>query len=377
MRITTGQFDKRTAIYRHVQLLGHDSLGVTELRIVSPTVMVAYADSVKDVVRLADEMDSKAAGIYVGVQPRSVCMLDYAPNCWRPAIEKGKSNCAQAKDIEYITTIFFDIDAVPPQREKGHPASDNELQKSLQAARLLGKQTGLIMSSTICCSGNGHYVLAPLVPIAVDCDGVAAQFRQFCRQLADEIAAQVSGVRIDPVYDLSRIMRLMGTVNRKGKPTPDRPHRRAHFVTEPLPAKSQALYYMILDTESAVHRSDNNTPSTGIKCDLAKIEACDFIRWCREHAAELAEPLWFDMITNLAHLEGGPELIHKISRLDTLRYEYQQTQRLIERVKSRSYGPASCMTIRSNGFDCRKLGQCGARAPMYLTDLFSIWNKIP
>ena len=123
--------------------------------------------------------------------------------------------------------------------------------------------------------------------------------------------------------------------------------------------------------------NSNNTPSPAIKCDLTKIETCDFIRWCREHPTEVAEPLWFAMITNLAHLEGGPDLVHEISCLDKLRYAYQQTQRLIERVQNRSYSPVSCTTIRSSGFDCRKFGQCQAKAPMYLTDLFSIWNKIP
>lgn len=48
------------------------------------------------------------------------------------------------------------------------------------------------------------------------------------------------------------------------------------------------------------------------------------------------------MITNLAQLDGGPKLIHEISRLDMFRYNYQQTQRLIERVQDRGYGPTSC-----------------------------------
>lgn len=41
------------------------------------------------------------------------------------------------------------------------------------------------------------------------------------------------------------------------------------------------------------------------------------------------------MITNLVYLEGGPELVHEISRLDMFRYDYQQTQRLIEQVQGK------------------------------------------
>jgi hypothetical protein len=81
------------------------------------------------------------------------------------------------------------------------------------------------------------------------------------------------------------------------------------------------------------------------------------------------------MITNLAQLDGGPKLIHEISRLDMFRYNYQQTQTLIERVQDRGYGPTSCKTIRNQGFYCPKFGQCQVKAPAYLTHLFSIWNK--
>ena len=44
-----------------------------------------------------------------------------------------------------------------------------------------------------------------------------------------------------------------------------------------------------------------------------------------------------------------------------------------ERMKG--YSPANCKTIRNNGFYCAKFGQCQVKAPMYLTRLFSIWNK--
>jgi hypothetical protein len=258
---------------------------------------------------------------------------------------------------------------------KDYPATEEELQKSLQAAIQLSRENGLALSSTICCSGNGHYVLAPVVPIPVDGGDVAEKFRQFCHQLAQRIARQVSGIKIDPVYNLSRVMRLMGTLNGKGKPLPGRPHGRAHFVTEPIPAKSMALHHIILNTEITVPDREIKAIPDKIGCDLTKIESCEFIKWCRKHPMDVSEPQWFAMITNLAHLEGGPKLIHEISRLDMFRYDYQQTQRLIERVQGRGYSPANCKTIRNNGFYCAKFGQCQVKAPMYLTHLFSIWNK--
>ena len=371
----TIDLQSETLIRQHLRLLGHEGLGVTELRAFDPIPMVAYADTEDNVVQLAKDIYNKVPGIYIGVQPRPSGLFDKAPNCWKAALSTPESNCACDQDIEFITTCFFDIDVVSNERAKGHPASDEELQRSLQAANLLSRENGLALSSTICCSGNGHYVIAPILPISVDDNDIPAKFKHFCYQLAEKIASQVSGVKIDPVYNLSRVMRLIGTVNGKGQATQKRPHRRAHFATEPVPAKSMALHHMILSAEITSPTRENNTPSGTIKCDLSKIEKCEFVKWCRKYPMDISEPQWFAMITNLAHLEGGPELIHEISRLDIFRYDYQQTQRLIERVQERGYSPTSCKTIRNNGFYCPKLGQCQVRAPMYLTHLFSIWNK--
>ena len=364
------------AIRLHRLFLGHVGYGVTELRTFSPKPLVAYTDNEDDTVRLAMELNNKVSGIYIGVQPRPLKLFDNAPNCWVPAVSRPKSNCSCDNDIEFITTCFFDIDVVSDERGKKHPASGKELQQSLQAANLLSREYGLALSSTICCSGNGHYVIAPVVPISVDDNMIAVKFKNFCSQLAQSMAGHISGIKIDPVYNLSRVMRLMGTINRKGQPAQDRAYRRAHFVTEPVLSKSMALHHMIINTEFPVTNGENNIPSGSIICDLSKIERCEFIQWCREHPMNVTEPLWFAMITNLANLEGGPELIHEISRLDMFRYDYQQTQRLIERIKKRGYSPANCTTIRNTGFCCPMFGQCYVKAPMYLTHLFQQPNGI-
>ena len=371
----TIDLQSETLIRQHFRLLGHEGFGVSELRAFAPVPIVAYADTEDNVVRLVKDIYKKVPGIYIGVQPRPLRLFEKAPNCWMPALGKSGSNCACGKDIEFITTCFFDIDVVSDERMKRHPASEEELQQSLQAAMLLSRENGLALSSSSCCSGNGHYVIAPISAISVDDNDIPAMFKHFCYRLDAKVSGQVSGVRIDPVYNLSRVMRLMGTVNRKGQATQERPHRRAHFVTEPVPAKSMALHHMILNTEITSPARENNTPSGTIKCDLSKIEKCEFVKWCRKYPMEVSEPQWFAMITNLAHLEGGPELIHEISRLDIFRYDYQQTQRLIERVQERGYSPTNCTTIKNNSFYCPKFGQCQVRAPMYLTHLFSIWKR--
>jgi hypothetical protein len=338
--------------------------------------MVAYADNDDDIVRLAMELDGKVPGIYVSVQPRPLDLFEKAPNCWKSAFSNPKTNCGCDRDIEFITACLFDIDVVSTERTRGYPASEEELQQSLRAAILLSRENGLALSSTVCCSGNGHYVLVPIIPIPVGRDDdVAERFRQFCHQMTQRIAHQVSGIKIDPVYNLSRVMRLVGTVNGKGQPSKERPHRRAHFVTELVPARSMALHHMILNTEIPTPVREATISSNNIRYDLNKIESCEFIKWCRKKPMDVSEPQWFAMITNLANLKGGPKLVHEISSLDMFRYDHKQTQRLIERVQGKGYSPANCKTIRNNGFSCAKFGQCQVRAPMYLTHSFSIWNK--
>lgn len=370
-------------VRKHLTLLGHDKLGVTESRVFDPLPQVAYAESADAVVRLCREMDGKTSGIYVGVQPRPAHLFDLAPNRWMPARGGRDGNCARDGDVEYVTAIFFDFDVVSPERATGHPASDEELQKSLQAARFLAQQDGLVGHSTICCSGNGHYVLAPVVPVSVGCDETAGKFRCFCQGLADSVAHRVAGVRIDSVYNLSRVMRLMGTVNQKGEPAPGRPYRRASFVTEPILDRSIALHHLILNTESSRPAAPGRELPTGLRCDMKKLHTCEFVQWCRRLPLEVSEPQWFALLTNLVRLEGGIQLAHEISALDRFRYDYAETQRVIERILGQAYMPVSCGTIMSPAmvrpgrdvFRCPRIESCPAKAPMYLTASYTVHKR--
>jgi hypothetical protein len=383
MQNPTEKTDLQGDIRAHWRLLGHCDLGVTELRVFDPKPMVAYADGEDAVVGLCLDMEGQASGIYIGVQPRPAHLFDLAPNRWVPARGGPEGNCARDHDIEYITAVFFDIDVVSEERARGHPASQEELRQSLQAAQLLARQDGLALNSTICCSGNGHYVLAPVAPLSVGSEDVAWRFKGFCCRLVASVASQLTGVRIDPVYNLSRVMRVMGTVNRKGDAVPGRPHRRACFVTEPVLASSLALHHMIVNTEvGEVVRVEEYLP-TGLRCDLRKIEGCEFIQWCRAYPQGVSEPQWFGLIANLVHLEGGMELIHEISRLDTLRYDYADTQRVIQRLLRVGYRPVSCAALMSpamvrlgrGAFYCPRIHRCPAKAPMFLAISHTVYTR--
>ena len=370
-------------ICMHLDILGHASHGVTELRAFDPFAQVAYADSADAVMNLCRQMDDKAAGIYVGVQPRPVHLFDLAPNRWVPARGGADGNCSRDEDIEYITAVFFDIDVTSPARQKGHPASDTELAATLRVAQQLACQGGLAGRSTVCCSGNGHYVLAPIVAVPVDGPEVARKFTSLCRQLAAGLAGQLAGVRIDAVYNLSRVMRVMGTVNRKGQALSDRPHRRARFVTEPTQDRSMTLHEMVRNTDVAQITTTTQELPTGLRCNLRRIERCEFVQWCRRRPQEVSEPAWFALISNLAYLQGGIDLIHEISALDTARYDHANTQRVIERMLREGYKPVRCATIMGPDmvrpgrgvFRCSQAARCPVRTPMYLAASHTVYTR--
>jgi len=367
-------------IYLHWQLLGHEGHGLSELRVFDPVAMVAYADNAEAVTRLALEMDGKAPGVYIGVQPRPLEFFESAPNRWTRA---RASSCACQADIEYITAVYIDIDVVSAGRADGHPASASELEQTLELARLVSGQDELAGCSTIACTGNGHCIIAPVVPIEVDSEAVGGSFKCFCRWLIDGYRGSICGARPDDVFDLCRVMRLVGTMNLKGRPCPDRPHRRARFVTEPVLERSMALHQVIINTEpSCIVRRQGQLPRL-INCDLSKLESCEFIKFCRRYPELVSEPLWFAMVTNLAHLEGGRGLIHEISRLDPCRYDYEVTERLIDRVIERGYRPVKCSRFCDGlpaeavkgRFHCPRIKSCPARAPMYLAALYAVYGR--
>ena len=100
---------------------------------------------------------------------------------------------------------------------------------------------------------------------------------------------------------------------------------------------------------------------------LEKVLECNFLVHCREHAADLSEPLWYDMCTNLANFPGGGEAIHRLSAIDTRRYNREDTDKKIsqavEALSQKGFGPHTCEKIKEHGFSCPRLGECEVKAP--------------
>ena len=140
---------------------------------------------------------------------------------------------------------------------------------------------------------------------------------------------------------------------------------------------------MILNTEIEQSGSPAKPLDGTMHCDLSKLDNCEFIQWCRNIPHQVSEPQWFALITNLAHLDGGINLIHEISKLDKVRYDHANTQRVIERVLRMGYQPQCCRSFTNNvgarpgqsTFQCSRIENCPARAPMYIAIQHTVYSK--
>lgn len=73
---------------------------------------------------------------------------------------------------------------------------------------------------------------------------------------------------------------------------------------------------------------------------------CNFLKFCKENAATLSEPMWHSMVTQLAMIDGADALIHELS-LPYPGYSYRETQKKIE--NARKFGiPQSCEYISAS-----------------------------
>ena len=94
------------------------------------------------------------------------------------------------------------------------------------------------------------------------------------------------------------------------------------------------------------------------------LRSCDFIRHCREDAANLSEHDWYAMISNLAVFSGGVDAIMELSK-NYPGFNANATQKKINHFLESGTGPMTCRTIAEKGYQCPKLadGSCRCKAP--------------
>lgn len=95
-------------------------------------------------------------------------------------------------------------------------------------------------------------------------------------------------------------------------------------------------------------------------------DKCNFLKYCRDNAATLPEPLWVIQLSNLARCEDGERICHEVSSPHP-KYNPEETDKKIRHVLEDSSGPITCEFIRANYSDI--CGECGhsVTAPIHLS----------
>lgn len=194
-------------IRRFYRWLGHRSDEYTELRIIpwppgSARVEQYWVQDEKNFIKWCKKWNGRQQ-IYVGINPRR------------------ESGVGEDKDVPRVAAIPFDVDSPHPKKEA---ATDEELAQAKKRMielvswmRLQGYNMPLVAMS-----GNGYHVIQKTdIPVDEDLPHkLEAYFHE----------APTEGM--DSIFNLSRIIKVPGTLSIKGVPTEERPHRLSHIVNE-------------------------------------------------------------------------------------------------------------------------------------------------
>lgn len=177
---------------------------------------------------------------------------------------------------------------------------------------------------------------------------------------------QASGWKFDAVADLARVLRVPGTLNHKTEPPKEARIIEANLARYPLSA-----FAKYADTEEMHSASRKKFTPDPDRIGPAQriIDGCKFIQYCRDDSANLPEPAWYAMVTNVAPAADGIEAVHELSAAYG-DYSVEETDKKINHALEQNK-PHSCQHIREClGFDCPS-GGCGVKAPV----VFSLYTK--
>src|SRR5271157_2138785 len=190
--------------------------------------------------RLDDEVQPKA--FYVTVNPCSKDLLARTKNRLLPAKLRTSDN-----EIERISNLFIDID---PVRPSNIPSTEEEHALAFSTAHEV--RDFLLAEGwpepAVLDSGNGAYLI-----YKTDLEN-STENVELIRSLLQLLAQRFNGaIEIDEaVHNPSRLIRLIGTVNRKGDGTDERPHRQSKIISIPETIEPVAL--SLLETLIQKHR---------------------------------------------------------------------------------------------------------------------------
>jgi hypothetical protein len=191
----------------------------------APMICGWYRDLQKMARDAADaDAQAKPVSIYVTLNPASDALLGRAN-------ERLKASADRTQDLDITRRDWFYID-LDPNRPKGISSTDTEKQAAWDlacAARDYFIEQGW-PDPVLGDSGNGYHLV---FKIDLPNDEASRDLIKSCLQAAahlfntDQISVDTS------VFNAARLIKLWGTMARKGDDTTDRPHRRSCLLHVP------------------------------------------------------------------------------------------------------------------------------------------------
>jgi hypothetical protein len=194
----------------------------TEIRFIKRGVYPAYkiVRNESDFVNQCRIWNGKR-NIYAGIRNR------------KPGLKK----CATASDIIGLQTITVDID---PVRASETPSTDEEIKNAIKVARVISEwfKKNLFKKPFSAMTGNGTclYFSVPYLKITdTNRNEIPMKLERFEADLRKIFKKKLEhyNCRIDSMYDLPRIAKVIGTLSVKGKESIERPWRLSRWIEKP------------------------------------------------------------------------------------------------------------------------------------------------
>ncbi len=371
--------------------LAHAPHGVSEVRAIRPggggILGIGFFDDEESFVRECVRANA-IANVYVGIQPRPRRLLDMAANSIRP-LKTG----AGRKDIEVVTATVIDLD---PVRPKDTASTEAELASAIAAADAAAAwcaEQGLARPRRMM-SGNGAQLWFAVPPLTLteNRETVQANLRAFEADLRARVESEA--IKVDSIHDLSRIIKVIGTVSLKGEPSAERPHRASapldgleRVEDEALAARLQRPGTPTNGAAKGAHALPvlNGAPPATAKARRTSegeyiwespVEMCGPVQRLWEQGEEDRSRAIFNMVRFFAHkglplaeitelvLEYDRRGLGKLVGRDGPAYIRQCYEKVVATASEDGAIPPPCHSLQKLGY-CRVNREPGARCEIY------------
>lgn len=250
-----------------------------------------------------------------------------------------------ANEITCLTDLWVDFDL----RDNTHPDNPATVNDMMDFIESLPIQPSIVVHS-----GNGiHAYYLTAEPIYAD---EISDAKSILKGWQDYIRGRAP-FKVDSTHDVSRVLRLPGTLNHKSEPA-----KRVEVISY------ADIRYNLSDFEpyrAEIESHDRVTKFKRNKSDKPaniSIEQCAFLQACRDYPENLSENQWLAMITNVARCADGIEKCHELSK-PYPNYSFDETEhKIIHALNDMS--PTTCKYIHETlKFNQCPEGGCGVKSP--------------